>query len=314
MASWKLVASYVLWRKANEFGCRWVRGDFKSSACVRGLTRTTPDSSLLSCMCVIDCSCSYPSRISSSVCPCWLLSVCDCCLWCETAFVQSIKFNRVIALFPSCENTSKLNRYSMYNCCCPSLWNKRSVQINTALAKSHERSISASPHTNGCVLLTDRILLISHVNICLGLHPINSKGNAKHLRHSHCCRGMKHLKTTRLTITHQNAAFIYPDSINGASVSCAGLYGTSREVSVVIIVFYEKENNAYCFQKEILILGLLKGSVYSCELHNWISNLWNNWRFCVKLDPIRAGTRTWGHKHNPTHLVNQLYSSHVQPG
>lgn len=144
----------------------------------------------------------------------------------------------------------------MYNCCCPSLWNKRSVQINTALAKSHECSISDSP-----VLLMDRIPLISHVNICLSLHSINSEGDAKHLLHSRCCREMEHLKTTRLTRTLHIAAIIYPDSIKGAFVSCAGLYGTPRKVSVVIIVLQEKENNAYCFQKEILILGLLKQSV-----------------------------------------------------
>lgn len=111
VASWTHVWS-VLWKKAIESGCIWVRGDFKLSANVwEDLPEQLSGSSPCFHACVVDCACSYLSSISLSVCPCLLLSVRACCPWCETAFVWSSKFNRLITLFPSCENTSKQNRY-----------------------------------------------------------------------------------------------------------------------------------------------------------------------------------------------------------
>lgn len=42
---------------------------------------------------------------------CMLLSLKHlCCHWCETALLRSVRFNGVIALFSSCENTSKRKR------------------------------------------------------------------------------------------------------------------------------------------------------------------------------------------------------------
>lgn len=148
-----------------------------------------------------------------SVCLHTLLpSVCACCSWCETAFVRSIRFKRrnysVLILWKYIK-AKPLRLIAADSLCViksahipTRLWRAKKVMHVT----SYRLSMCPQTIPKSCVLSTDMILLISHLNICLGLFSINSKRNVRNLLYSQCCRELR--KTTGFTNPPKNPAIM----------------------------------------------------------------------------------------------------------
>lgn len=109
--------------------------------------------------------------------------------WCETAFVRSIRCKGIITPFSSSENPSKQN-HSVWLWCSRSRHGFGRRTKGLACFMLHV----SSHNPMWLVLSPDMLLLISRVNMCLGLFSVICRRNVKHLISLNCCREIRFSK------------------------------------------------------------------------------------------------------------------------
>lgn len=130
------------------------------------------------------------------------------------------------------------------------LWQAKEVMRVT----SYPPSMCPQTIPKSCVLSTDMTLLISHVNICLGLFSINCMRNVRHVFYSQCCRELR--KTTRFTNHPPKTLQLCSLLASRGPLSAVLSYSSSKGDNLGVTVFkrHEKSENVV-FKKRDLILS-----------------------------------------------------------